>query len=449
MQFERYSRDRLKEISYISLLIVDIMGNIRNICLPAGRFDDILKNGARFDASAFGYAEPGEPEMTAVIAGSAAFIETRENSRILYVLCDVLTADGEPLELYPRNVIKNAKDFIIKEKIVDSAKIQAALEYYVFDEAEYGADECGSSCRVSPPEGFAGCSGSMGGRPGRAYVKMHQEDCLADLSGEAAGLLSAVGIPVRYFHNDGLFPRAEIELDFMDIVQASDMISLSKWIICRAASESGFRATFMPKPLCGAPGNALLVRQLLEKDGLPLFSGDTFLDLSEAGLSYAAGLLSHSLTGSLLAFACPGANSYRRLVQDGGAPVRAAFSKDSRTSAVRIMDSPSDENAVLGYLTGDASGNIYFFLSALLLAGADGLLKGMNPVWLGYHSDEAKKELIFPLDLNAVLDGLEKDADYLAPAFPDKLTELWIKAKRAEAQYVYSAPTPQEYELYF
>jgi len=48
-----------------------------------------------------------------------------------------------------------------------------------------------------------------------------------------------------------------------------------------------------------------------------------------------------------------------------------------------------------------------------------------------------------------VLAGLEKDHEFLRPAFPEKLLELWTKRKTEEAEYVYNAPTPQEYELYF
>ena len=88
-------------------------------------------------------------------------------------------------------------------------------------------------------------------------------------------------------------------------------------------------------------------------------------------------------------------------------------------------------------------------LAAMVLAGADGIIRKMDPVALGYQSQDAKEELTFPLNLNAVLDGVEKDKEYLAPAFPEKLIELWTKAKRAEAEYIYNAPTPQEYELYF
>ena len=131
------------------------------------------------------------------------------------------------------------------------------------------------------------------------------------------------------------------------------------------------------------------------------------------------------------------------------APVSATFAKGSRAAAVRIPGYVSKEETRIEYRTGDASANIYFFLAAMVLAGADGILKGQDPVEMGYQSQEAKDELTFPLDLNSVLKGLENDREYLAPVFPDKLIELWVKAKRAEAEYVYNAPTPQEYELYF
>jgi glutamine synthetase len=88
-------------------------------------------------------------------------------------------------------------------------------------------------------------------------------------------------------------------------------------------------------------------------------------------------------------------------------------------------------------------------LSAMVLAGVDGILRNADPVANGFSSAEAKQEKVFPLSLNAVLDGLKKDNEWLKPAFPEKLLELWTKRKLEEAEYVYNAPTPQEYELYF
>ena len=83
------------------------------------------------------------------------------------------------------------------------------------------------------------------------------------------------------------------------------------------------------------------------------------------------------------------------------------------------------------------------------MAGCDGIAAQLDPVALGMNSAEILQEKIFPLNLNAVLDGLEKDHAYLRPVFPEQLIEQWIKVKREEAAYIYNAPTPQEYELYF
>ncbi|HPV21023.1 MAG TPA: glutamine synthetase, partial [bacterium] len=99
------------------------------------------------------------------------------------------------------------------------------------------------------------------------------------------------------------------------------------------------------------------------------------------------------------------------------------------------------------YRTGDATANIYYFLCAMILAGVDGIKKGRDPIESNYHDRENGKT--FPLNLNSVLDGLLNDNAYLLPAFPETLINYWVKTKRAEAQYVYNAPTPQEYELYF
>ena len=101
------------------------------------------------------------------------------------------------------------------------------------------------------------------------------------------------------------------------------------------------------------------------------------------------------------------------------------------------------------FRTGDATANTYYFLAAMLLAGLDGVRRSLDPVKLGYSSEKPGAKTILPTGLYHVLSGLRKDKDYLAPAFPGELLENWIDAKIKEAEYVYNAPVPQEYELYF
>lgn len=450
MQLERFN-GRIDEADFLSLLMVDIAGNIRSVVLPRSYVSNkVFTDGVGFDASNYGYAKVDNSDMVAVPDITTAFYELRANYKILHVFCDVVSTERERFSQYPRNVIRSANNFLHSKGIADTAKALVELEYYVFEEAEYKTDVDQAFYRVKSAEGL-GHGYDDKPRVGlhAAYHRLHPQDRYTDFRNETVHLMEAIGIPVKYHHHEVAVSQLEIELDFMDMTHAADIVSLAKWIIKQVASERGLCVTFMPKPLYKMPGSGMHVHQFLEKDGKSIFPGDVLFNLSREGLAYIAGMLSHSLTGSLLAFACPSTNSYRRLVHGYEAPVSATFAKGSRAAAVRIPGYVKKEETRVEYRTGDASCNIYYFLAAMILAGADGIVKGLDPVSLGYQSQDAKDELTFPLNLNNVLDGLGKDNEYLAPAFPSKLIELWIKLKHAEAEYVYNAPTPQEYELYF
>ncbi len=450
MELERFN-GRIEEADFVNLLMVDIAGNVRSVALPhTYACEKILNEGIGFDASNYGYAKVSSSDMVAIPDMSTAFFEIRGDYKMLHILCDVTSTERETFDQYPRNVIRNTRKFLQDKGIADTAKVLVELEYYVFEDVEYstGPDHAGYS--VTSAEGF-GEGYETGPRigPHKAYHRMPPEDKYMDFRNETVHLMEIIGIPVKYHHHEVAISQLEIELDFMDIAKAGDQVSLAKWVIKQVAEEMGLYVTFMPKPLYKMPGSGMHVHQFLEKDGKSIFPGTKLFNLSEAGLSYTAGMLSHSLTGSLLAFACPSTNSYRRLVHGYEAPVSATFAKGSRAAAVRIPGYVKKEETRVEYRTGDASSNIYFFLSAMVLAGADGILNKADPVALGYQSQEAKDEYMFPLNLNTVLEGLEKDNEYLSPAFPSKLLELWIKAKRSEAEYIYNAPTAQEFELYF
>jgi glutamine synthetase len=270
-----------------------------------------------------------------------------------------------------------------------------------------------------------------------------------DFRNRAVQLMEQIGIPVKYHHHEVGASQLEVELNFMDIRKAADSTCLAKWIIRSVADRMGLKATFMPKPLYKMAGNGMHVHQFLEKDGVSIFVGDKLYGLSQEALSYIAGLLTHSLTGSLLAFTNPSTNSYRRLISGYEAPVSATFAKASRNAAVRIPGYLGKKEVRMEYRTGDASANIHYMLAAMLLAGSDGILRKLDPLALGFDGRENGTGRKFPLNLHAVLDGLEKDHEYLERAFPRELFSLWIATKRAEADYVYNAPAPQEYELYF
>ena len=111
--------------------------------------------------------------------------------------------------------------------------------------------------------------------------------------------------------------------------------------------------------------------------------------------------------------------------------------------------------------TGDATCNPYLAYAAMLLAGIDGIRRGLNAAELGFgpHNQnlyvippEAKSRLeAAPVNLEDALTCLEEDHEYLLAggAFSADQIDHWIQIKRQEAQDVRNHPHPYEFPLYF
>jgi glutamine synthetase len=452
MYLTKYDGD-LKSADFLNLLMIDISGNIRVVTLPKGYINDkVLADGIGFDASNYGYAKVSNSDMVAIPDMPTAFIEERDGFKHVHVFCDVVSADDNRTAFaqYPRNVARAAREYIKSKGIADDVKMLPELEFYVFESVQYSTAYNHSFYRVDSSEGFGDSFNSMP-RFGmlKGYHRLSPEDKYRDFRDRSVALMEAVGIPVKYHHHEVAASQLEVELDFMSIDEAGDKVCLAKWILKTIADEMGLSITFMPKPLYNVSGSSVHVHQFLEKDGKSIFPGDELLNLSKLALSYTSGLLEHSLKGSLLAFTNPSTNSYRRLVPGFEAPISATFARGSRCAAVRIPSYVKKHETRIEYRTGDATANIYYMLAAMIMAGVDGIIRSADPVSQGFNSSEILEDKVFPLNLNTVLDRLLEDNAYLAPVFPKDLIDLWVKIKRGEAMYIYNAPTPQEYELYF
>lgn len=438
-------------IDYVSLIVIDIDGRMRAVSLPSSFADEaVLKKGIGFDASNFGYAKVHASDMVAVPDMDTAFIEQKGEFDILHVFCDVRTTEGELFEQYPRSVIRAAHSALMESGIGDDIKMLVELEFYVFEEVRYSTATDHSYYFVGSSEGIGeDYSDAPWIRLSQGYHRMAPEDRYQLLRNRAVKTMIDVGIPVKYHHHEVVAAQLEIELDFISMLKAGDAVSLAKWILRSEADELGLKVTFMPKPMYKVAGSGMHVHQFIEKLGASIFPGEELYGLSREGLSYTAGLLSHALTGSLLAFSNPSTNSYRRLVPGYEAPVSATFAHGSRAAAVRIPGYLGKGEARIEFRTGDATANVYYFLSAMLLAGLDGINKRLDPVALGFARETTSARHVFPTGLFDVLAGLKKDHGYLSAAFSEELVETWIAHKEKEASYVYNAPVPQEYELYF
>jgi glutamine synthetase len=229
-------------------------------------------------------------------------------------------------------------------------------------------------------------------------------------------------------------------------------------VVKNVAKAHGMTATFMPKPLYGDNGSGMHCHQSIWSGSKPLFADEGgYAGLSDLARWYIGGLLKHA--PSILAFAAPTTNSYRRLVPGYEAPVNLAWSLRNRSAACRIpMYSNSPKAKRIEFRCPDPSCNPYLAFSAILMAVLDGIQNRIDP---GEPLDKdiydlPPEELAdvpeTPGTLELALAALERDHEFLlrGDVFTDEVIHTWIDYKREhEVDEVRCRPHPYEFALYY
>jgi glutamine synthetase len=236
-----------------------------------------------------------------------------------------------------------------------------------------------------------------------------------------------------------------------------DKVLTYKYIVKNTAAEHGMVATFMPKPIYQDNGSGMHVHQsLFDEDRNLFFDPGGYALLSETARHYIGGLLAHA--PAILAFAAPTTNSYRRLVPGFEAPINLVYSQRNRSACVRIptySDSPGARR--IEFRPPDPSANPYLAFSAMLLAGIDGIERGIEPPRPIdadlYELEDSERWQVksTPGSLAEVLAALEHDHDFLLKGgvFTEDLIQTWIDYKRErELEAVQTRPHPYEFFLY-
>ena len=235
-----------------------------------------------------------------------------------------------------------------------------------------------------------------------------------------------------------------------------------KDIIHNCALEHEMTATFMPKPIYDEAGNGMHFHIQLRKTGKNIFYKEgNYADLSDEALYFIGGILKHGR--SLTAFTNPSTNSFKRLLPGFEAPVKLFFGLANRSAAIRIPKyATREEKKRIEFRTGDGSCNYYLAMSALLMAGLDGIKNKIMPTpENGYGpyddnvfswSDEEQDKLhAIPTSLEEALEALQEDHQYLLAGgvFNEELIESWVREKMKEVMAVRNRPHPFEMNLYY
>jgi len=288
-------------------------------------------------------------------------------------------------------------------------------------------------------------------------------DNLYNVRAEMARMVEGAGIPVRYHHHEVGGPgQSEIEVLPMTLEAGADAVMLVKYLTRMVAREAGKTVTYMPKPLYNEAGSGMHVHQHLVRDGKSLFFDPERPEgLSKLGRCYVGGMLRHGR--ALLALTNPSTNSFKRLVPGFEAPVTLCYGIANRSAAVRIPKYVN--NAVdkrIEFRPPDGTCNPYLAMAAQLMAGIDGILRGIDAEEEGFGPVDGnifdmpaasrEKLEVLPTNLKEALDALEADHNFLlrGGVFSETMIQTWIQTKmHRDYEEVRNRPHPYEMSLYF
>jgi glutamine synthetase len=446
----------------VDLKFTDLLGTWQHVSLPLTAIDEgSFEEGLGFDGSSIrGWKGIQESDMLLIPDASSAFLDPFTEVPTLSLLCGIMDPiTREPYERDPRLIAKRAEAHLATTGVADTAFFGPEAEFFVFDDVSYELTANRAWYEVDSAEGYWN-SGNPGGgytiREKHGYFPVSPHDTLQDLRSEMVLILESLGIACEYHHHEvATAGQCEIDMRFATLTRMADQLMTYKYVARNVARRAGKTVTFMPKPVFGDNGSGMHCHQSIWKDGQTLMADESgYAGLSATARGYVGGLLAHA--PALLAFAAPTTNSYRRLVPGFEAPVNLVYSQRNRSACIRIpVYSSSPKAKRIEFRCPDATANPYLAFPAMLLAGLDGIAKGIDP---GKPSDydlfeEAGADVPqVPGSLSEALDALEADHEFLLAGgvFTEGLIETWIAWKREnEVDPVRLRPHPLEFALYY
>ena len=462
------------DVKMIDFMMIDLNGRWRHLTIPAPRFTErTMTDGIGFDGSNYGFAPVEKSDMVFIPDLSSAYIDPFMEIKTLAMIGDVFVIDhpeNRRFDQDPRNVAKNAEDYMRSTGIADEIRMGPEYEFHVFNEVCFSTEHNESHFRIDSPEAHWNRKGDLLGDGNNGYKQSFQDayhsapptDIFYDYRSRVTMLMEEQGIHVKYHHHEvGAPGQLEIEVEFGTLTEMADKTMMSKYIIKNEAIREGLSATFMPKPVYGEAGNGLHVHMHMFKDGKPLFYDENgYSQLSQTAMYFIGGLLRH--IAALCAFMNPSTNSFKRLVPGFEAPVTVGFATANRSSVIRVPAyAKSPDTKRFEIRNGDGTANPYYMMAAILMAGLDGIENQIDPVEEGHGpydfnlfdlpEEEKAKIKGLPASLSEALDALEKDHEFLTKGgvFPQRLIDIWLENKRADLRKHAEMPTPMEFDMYY
>ncbi len=457
-------------VKAVDLKYCGLDGKWYHITFPARNIAEVMESGIPFDGSSIpGMRSVESGDMVLMPDASTAHLDAFNATPTLRMICSICDAETRiGVSKDPRSVALRAHNYLLSTGIAEMSTWIPELEFHLFDTVQYYSDSfssgynlSSSECKDALPEDNEDLD-ALALQGVKGYHMDTPFDQFYEIRQKIVELIEEQGIKVRYHHHEvGLSAQEEIETELLAFPKICDDVMVMKDIIRRTALQYGLTATFMPKPVYGHAGNGMHFHIMLHKNAKNLFyKKGGYADLSDEAIWFIGGVLTHGR--ALVAFTNPSTNSYKRLLPGFEAPVKLFYGLANRSAAIRIpkyVNTP--ETKRFEFRTGDGTCNPYFAMSAILMAGLDGIKKQIDPGKYNFGpyddnvfawSEEKKATLLsIPANLEEAMQALKEDHQFLleGDVFNEELIESHINLKLKENDAVSARPHPYEMMLYY
>jgi glutamine synthetase len=346
-----------KRIKAVTVLFSDLEGRLHMLDYDK-KFLIKSWDNLTFDGSSIrGFTAQRESDLRLAMDWGAFYWAPADvfGSGKVLIFGHVIDKDGSPYTADIRGVLKGYADNLHSKK---GYTLNAAneIEGFLFrgQNAERNYNETGKFEYVNT----GGYYHSLPGDPLRTFI---------DTTAEVQRAMS--------FQNEKDHPEVapsqfEINYGYGEVVSAADQIQLYKLICRQIATNMGFTASFLPKPVVGVNGSGMHTNVSVSKDGKNLFwdpKGEE--KLSKFGWDFVDRVLTHGNDICLLFNSS--VNAYRRLDPHFEAPNQLNASAVNRGAMVRIpIGNERSMRTEVRAVAPDA--NPYMVMYSIFKSGLDG-----------------------------------------------------------------------------
>jgi len=387
---------QVRGVRAIRLLYTDLHGLARGKDIPIGKFEGLAEDGVAFCAAVMST----DLRHTPVVGGEEGYVDfaVRPDLGTLRVvpwqpdvawcLGDAMLPDRSgPAPTCPRGLLRRVVERYTARDL--EPVVGPELEFFLLERDP------------SAPGGL------------RRYVdelsRVYTVGPISDPRGIVLEMMYACEqLDLRVFaaNHEFMNSQYEINIEHSGALDAADRGFLLKTAIKEMAARQSMVATFMGKPFNDQGGSGFHVHLSVGEDGKNAF--DSSDGLGELRGAFVAGLIEHG--PGLMALLAPTVNAYKRLVPDSLAPTHVNWGLDNRTAFVRVPNEHGARSRI-EVRGGDGTACAHLAIAGLLLAGFDGIDRGLEPPppvsGDAYRAEEAGTPL--PRDLGSALDALEAD----------------------------------------